>query len=471
MGDLSPLGARSAAVSSPSSPPPFFRLLLLFASICLFLTDSSNAQFLRDLHTQDKEGANAVFRVQGSLVYSTRLGNDANARSLLAQETTTNVENAAQRNDFLGEAEQEVLRSHRILSKLDHYELHDLSAFFKQREELKRRRRLSNTNEELVEESLDLDALGQRVTVSFSKFTDLFGAKFSHKLVDRNMNIVRTEPALDCFYRARGENMLRGSIALCKDQEMIATFFGRNDEEAFGIKPVQVLGRNLHAVYLLQSELKDLLNKDYPVEPPAVMTTTSSRIAGDGLTQLEGAMANSVATPYTDAKVKYAGIMQVNDKGFYTTYEVDTQLIAAQVMAGAKVYYDGIRADAPYRVIVEMSGMITFTDADPWTQPKTSSGGLDDNALLSVLTTWKNQAQIEADIVHFLIGTAFTEAAGWGFVGTACGSSNVGETMGLYSVSTMAAIAAHEIVRFNVAIRWILELTSDLGSRFEHETR
>ena len=123
----------------------------------------------------------------------------------------------------------------------------------------------------------------------------------------------------------------------------------------------------------------------------------------------------------------------------------DTHIKSAQVIAGAKVYYDGFPSTAPYKIQLELAQMITFSTKDPYAKPLDANGNFNDGALLGVFREWKSAAGITADVIHLMVGTPFTQAAGWGFVGTACGVFNAGETDGTMSDGSMAAVAAHEL--------------------------
>ena len=208
---------------------------------------------------------------------------------------------------------------HRVLKELSHYELHDLSSFFDNRD---KRRRLGTNGE-----TFRLRALGKDIDITFSKFEQLFSDNYKHSYVDENGQEIRSEPALDCIHSAEA-GALKGSIALCKDRELLATFFGDNQE--FSIEPVttrRTLGgklEKLHVIYAhkdftsdIQMKMKPMRVTDEQVKKerktpiiPKLRPISSS----SSLTEVDSFMS---LTTYVDSKTKYVGVVQVNDNAFY----------------------------------------------------------------------------------------------------------------------------------------------------------
>lgn len=302
-------------------------------------------------------------------------------------------------------------RDHRVLSSLNRYELHDLSSLLSNA-----RRRLASTDEHVIQ----LSVFGRSLEVSLVRNTALFAPNYIHSYVDEHGKEVKSEGALKCIYTAQVKefSVSKGAAALCDDNEIMTTVFG---DISFTVEPVKVRqnGREteelLHAIYIHEDLKVNPVNMTRMVFPPehpqVLLNNDASRVAK---VSAEASTPDNVEGSFVDSKIKYVGLLQVNDNAYYDTYGAQVQVKAAQRLAVSQSYYQIIPNSAAYKPVVTVSKMVTFMVKDPYKALYTSDGRLVDNQLLGIFGNWLSTSGYQVDAALLFTGTPFSTAAGWG---------------------------------------------------------
>ena len=300
--------------------------------------------------------------------------------------------------------------------------------------------------------SFELHVLDRRLTLDLERYDALFAREYRHVTVDAEGNLLASEGALSCVFKAtvREHAAATGAVSLCASQ-LLVTLHGVG-LDAISVQPLDLAGSTPEHVVFRHRDVAD------PDEHRCGVVDHAQPNRSSGGTSSRAPQQRRELASFSNGK--YVGVTVVNDYARFLAYGSNTHRHALQLLATVKSLYAAwphTVAGNAYTIDVAVASMVTFGAADPYDfgAPPTEA-----QVLLDAFDAWAQfylpagppGATNLTDVRQLLSGRAFVAPIiGLAFTDGACGINALGQRRssivqanGL-SDAQISSTAAHEL--------------------------